>query len=113
MKDSFLLSFINTLILIVWFQTNAFIEYCGRFPIISKIVDNFNKMTQAGLSSSFPSFLALNYNSFFVRLITCPYCLNFWLSLGTSFFVGYKFFAFIYITSLIYYILILKLNKHE
>lgn len=113
MNDSILISFFNTFILIVWFQTNAFIEYFGKFPFVSKIVDNFNKMTQAGLSSSFTSFLALNYNSFFIRLITCPYCLNFWITLATSFFVGYQFFAFIYVTSLIYYMLILKLSKHE
>jgi len=113
MKEAIIISFFNTLVLLVWFQTNAFIEYFGKFPFISKVVDNFNKMNQAGLSTSFTSFLALNYNSFIIRLITCPYCLNFWMTLVTSFFVGYKFFALIYVISLIYYMLILKLNKHE
>lgn len=106
MKEAFLISFFNTLFLIVWFETNAFIEYFKNFPLIKKVIENYNNMLKSGIGNSFISFLALNYNCFFVRLITCPYCLNFWLSLATSFFVGYEFFAFIYVTSMIYYYLV-------
>jgi hypothetical protein len=113
MKDAFLISFLNTLILLVWFQTNAFAEYFKNFFIIKKIIRSYNSSLKADLKTSFVNFLSLNYDCFFVRLITCPFCLNFWISILTSFFVGYEFFPLIYVSSMIYYKVVNILTKYE
>jgi hypothetical protein len=113
MIEAFLFSFFNTLLLLVWFKTNAFIEYFKSFPFLNKVIHQYEKSTIAGLNTDFINFLRLNYNCFLVRLITCPFCLNFWLSIITSFFVGYKFFALIYVSSLVYYKIVNILSKYE
>lgn len=113
MTDAFIISFFNTMIMLVWFKTEAIIEYCYKIPFVSKYIIQYKKSLSAGIQSNFISFLLLNYNSFFVRLITCPYCINFWLTIATSFFVGFEFFAFIYVTSMIYYKLISLISNYE
>jgi len=113
MIDAFLISFFNTLILLIWFKTEAFIEYFRYSPLINKIIKQYDKSINSGINNNFINFLSLNYNSFLTRLITCPFCLNFWISVVTTFFVGYRFFALIYVTSLIYYKIVNILSKYE
>jgi hypothetical protein len=84
-----LLVFINLVclvitIMIVWFKTNAFVEYCSLF--------NFKKLLFGYDSGSdnltFPQYLYIKSRTLFsssifrflVALITCPLCLGFWLS---------------------------------
>lgn len=109
MIDAFLFSLFNTSVLIVWFQTNAFAEYLSFLPIVKQ----YNKAQQAGIAGSFTNFISLNYNSFFVRLVTCPYCLNFWLTLPYLFILNIKYLALIYIISLIFYKTLTILSKYE
>lgn len=113
MIEAFIISFFNATALIIWFKTEAFVEYCYKMPFLSKYISQYKKSLLAGIDSNFINFLLLNYNSFFIRLITCPYCINFWLTIVTSFFVGFKFFAFIYVTSMIYFKLINLISKYE
>jgi len=113
MIDALIFSFFNTLALLIWFKTNAFIEYFKYFPFINKIIKKYDDSCKAGLDIGFINFLKLNYDSFFIRLATCPFCINFWFSIITAFFVGYKFFALIYISSLVYYKIVNILSKHE
>lgn len=109
MINAILNSFLLSVILIVWFQTNAFVEYFSFLSIVKK----YHTAQNAGLNTLFINFLAINYNSFLIRLITCPYCLNFWMSLIFSLFIGWKFFGFLYILSMLYYKIILVLSKYE
>jgi len=113
MTEAFLISFFNVVILLIWFKTNAFIEYSRNFPYLNKIISSYNNSLKSGLDMNFINFLSLNYDSFVVRLLTCPFCLNFWISIITSFFVGYKFFALIYTSSMIYYKIVNILTKYE
>lgn len=76
---------LNLLLLTVWFQTNAFIEYAKILVVGNKFlkVDEFegeSRMTGV----NYPEFLQLNYNCFFTRLISCPYCILFWLCVVQS-----------------------------
>lgn len=110
MIEAFTISFFNVLVLIIWFKTDAFVEYFCFLPIVKK----YFKARELNLASSFSNFLAVNYNNhFIIRLISCVYCLNFWISILTSFFVGYKFFALIYFLSLINYKILHIISKYE
>jgi hypothetical protein len=113
MIEAFLISFFNVCVLLIWFKTNAFIEYFRNIPYFNKIISSYENSLKSGLDANFINFLSLNYDSFLIRLLTCPFCLNFWVSIITSFFVGYKFFALIYISSMIYYKIVNILTKYE
>ena len=92
--DLFFISCLVALILLIWFHTEAFLEYVtlvggNRFFL----VDDFRKkQSEAG---SYPSahmdyvnYLIAYHDGFFIRLITCPICFSFWLTLITCFFTG-------------------------
>jgi hypothetical protein len=113
MIDAFLFSFFNVALLLVWFQTNAFVEYGRYIPFIKRIINSYEKSLSAGINGTFINFLSLNYNSFFIRLVSCPYCLNFWLTLPYLYFFNIKYLAFIYIISLIIYKILNILSKYE
>jgi hypothetical protein len=70
-------------ILFSWFKTNVFYEYCALFGGKSffREFDNYPNL-------SYPQYLFINkekitskvqYRLFFIKLITCPVCLGFWL----------------------------------
>jgi hypothetical protein len=109
-----MLIFLNTIcfivfILIVWFKTDAYVQYCKllNFKIL---LLGFNKES----SLTFPQHLYItckqknncNCISFLIHLITCPVCVNVWLCIGCSFFVGgIVYTPLLYITSLLIYLL--------
>jgi len=102
-----------TSILLTWFKTNAFIDYCKLFNVFTSIVKSF-EFTD---SLSFPQFLFITYknsvknrlNVFLLKLVTCPICLSAWLCivLGTLF--GYfLYIPILYIGSLFFYFKLIK-----
>jgi hypothetical protein len=72
--------------LYVLFQTNAVYEYLNVLPLPEKIkkMKEYQKERQFDYSLSYRFFYTTNYNSFLIRLLTCPYCLGAWLSIGFS-----------------------------
>lgn len=73
---------LNVLVFIVWFQTDAFIEYCRRIPILKKkIYDPYYEAHMQDFSLDYVTYLKEKYyNTFFVKIITCPICCCIWLS---------------------------------
>jgi len=66
----------------MWFETDFIIEYVQIFRL-NKIINVFRLFTEqekAGSPLNFKEFLISNYDSFFVRLITCPTCFTTMLS---------------------------------
>jgi hypothetical protein len=51
------------------------VEYGKVF--IPKWFRGYNNM----IYSSYPEYLQAKYNNFFTRLISCPFCLGFWVAL--------------------------------
>ena len=82
--DSLYQSFLNCFILNVWFNTNAFYEYCKYFRVGSIcfwIVD-YEKKKELAPSLTYNSYLNVTFSdSFFIKLITCPICLSFWINI--------------------------------
>jgi len=103
-------SFISTFLLI-WFQTNVVFEYFRFLPFFKSICNKYKKSLEAGIGTNFINFIALNYNSFLVRLITCPYCITFWLCLPVCCIFNWKYFGLIYILSMLYFKLVVLISK--
>lgn len=82
MIDLLLFAFSGALILIVWFETDAFEEYMGLFNVGGLYFDLSNyRATKERIGISYTDYLSMNYNNFFINLITCPICLGIWINL--------------------------------
>ena len=71
--------------LILWFKTEAFEEYVtlmGGDKFFK--VKAYKKNREANALLTYHSFLLDRYDSFFIRLVTCPYCLGLWCCLTAS-----------------------------
>ena len=71
--------------LVVWFRTEAFEEYAtliGGDKFFR--VRAFRKSRERNAALTYHTFLLKKHESFFIRLITCPYCLCAWLCLVAS-----------------------------
>lgn len=75
-------SSIIALILLVWFRTDAWLEYTRVFHLdwLSKYKE-FDSKNKEDASLTYLHFLRRDHNNFFVRLITCPICLSIWLGI--------------------------------
>jgi len=110
-----LLVFINLVclvltIMIVWFKSGAFVEYCNLLGF-KKLLFGYDKNPN---DLTFPQYLYVKSRSLFkcsvcrflIALITCPLCLAFWLSLGAACLYGSILLTpLFYITVLISYFL--------
>jgi hypothetical protein len=106
-------SFLVALLLLVWFETDAFNEYCKLFKLTNFFyLDEFNATLKEGSTLSYPDFLREFYNSFFTRLISCPICLSVWLGGLCSLFVGLFSIGVITLLGLIIYKLVAKLISY-
>lgn len=104
-------SLISTLLL-VWFKSDAFVEY-GKLLGLNRLLE-LDKYEEKRSSESFeltyPMFLRITHDNFIFKLITCPLCISFWLSLILCLsFVNFYFIPVVYIVSLFIYGVITKL----
>lgn len=104
-------------ILIIWFKSDVIIEY-GKLLGLSKFlkIEEFEKKKDTeDLTLTYITFLRMTYNGhpikrFFIRLITCVWCLTLWLSIFTGIYFHSLFAVFIiFIFSLILYGVVIKL----
>jgi hypothetical protein len=102
----FKFAFLNIFLLIIWFNTDVFYEY---FKYISYFYNlfKFKQFEEFRFSHDeiYPNFLVIKYNNFFTKLISCPKCINFWITL-----VQVPFFNSIYSVFSIYTIGLLLYN---
>lgn len=76
----FIISII-ALVLLIWFRTEAWLEYCRLlgFDAIS-FYDDFSIKQKNDALLTYHIYLRRYHNCFFVRLITCPICLGTWVT---------------------------------
>ena len=74
-----MISFV-ALFLLIWFKTEAFVEY-AKLIHISKFfkIELYEEMKNNGADMSYHEFLLEHFNMFGTRLITCPICVSTWL----------------------------------
>ena len=112
--------FLVAVLLIVWFKTNAFIEYAevlglgGLFSL--SLFKEKRKNHPNGLT--YLNYLLIYQSSFIIRLITCPICLCIWLNVIYCAIVYWLFnFNFwyiglhIYLSLVLYYKILILLEK--
>lgn len=81
--DSLLISSLVAVALLMWFHTEAFIEYATLFSGNRFFhIDDFREKQKKDPMIDWITYLQVNHDSFFIRLITCQLCLSFWLTLA-------------------------------
>lgn len=102
-----------SLILIIWFNTEAFVEYCNVLRINLLWTKDYLNKKNNDVSLTYHAYLLYYHNSFFVRLITCPICFSFWVSLFICIFTNITFYKFslVVILSLFVYFMFDKISS--
>ena len=114
-----LLFFVNLVclviaVMLIWFKTNAYVEYCKLFGLTKMLIGYNNDSNDL----TFPQYLYIKSNTltkcsickFIIALITCPLCICFWLSLGAASLSGaFLLTPIYYVSSLIGFLLIERL----
>jgi len=72
-------------ILFLIFKTDVIVSYLCLFGY-----DDSEYRTTLGLGS-FPEFIRYKQRNFFTKLVSCPYCLGFWICLASSFIASVSF----------------------
>lgn len=88
------LSSIIALILLVWFNSDAIVDWGKLFGLSNFLkIDEFYKMraTYVPAQFSYPVFLKNKYDNFFTKLIACKLCLSIWISFVFSWVVALLF----------------------
>jgi hypothetical protein len=98
-------SAVVSVILLVWFRSDALAEYLEVLGLdIAFGVREYRKASsEVSYHMRYTDFLLLKYNSFFIRLITCPLCLSVWVSVIISATRGWELFPFLVVLPLIIY----------
>jgi hypothetical protein len=104
--------FLQVTILFIWFDTTAFEEYLRYISKdLFKIHAYIKEKTENDLTLTYHNYLKQFHNCFFIRLITCPICLNFWLSVIFSLYLSIFYIPIIFIVSLFVYYLLISIKK--
>ena len=96
---------------VLLYKTDFLVEYGKIFRLISFDIDIEYKCfkIQNNGKVNFLDFLQYKNNNFFTRLISCPYCLGFWMCLFVS---KIQFLFFIYFVYVLLYKLIDIMFSH-
>lgn len=70
------------LILLIWFRTEAWVEYTRLFHLdFLSFYKEYDAMKYQDVSLNYHLYLRREHNCFFIRMITCPICLAVWLGI--------------------------------
>ncbi len=112
--DLLIISTFPASILIVWFKTHAFTEYFQLFKLTNFFkIGKFLEYKKSFPAIEYIDYLLVSHNSFISRLVSCPYCIAFWLSIITCLLFGAISLANIscvYILSLMMYFIMCKIS---
>jgi hypothetical protein len=105
-------SFISCAVLLVWFKTEAVLEYAKLFGLGKIFYEKeYEKFAKTNMFLGYHDFLLKKHNCFVMRLITCPVCLTVWMSVFFALFFGFYYLCPNIIISLSIYFFVLKLMK--
>ena len=107
--ESILLALIGASTMILWLETDVVYEYASL--IFKNAFKDYENFVEPNFHGNFIRFLAFTKNNFFTRLLACPYCLGFWLTLFISAFTSLIYFGLIYFVILVSYFVVIKLSK--
>ncbi len=77
-----LISIIIGYLTFIWLKTNAIYDYTSWLLKKTNIFKEYEEfIEQKQMNLSLPDYLLLKKKSFFFKLITCPICCSFWMSM--------------------------------
>lgn len=83
----FISSSIVALFLVIWFRTEAFIEYCRLFHLdLISYYKDYDEKKANDVSLTYLTYLRRCHNGFKTKLITCPVCVAVWLAMLNAIF---------------------------
>jgi len=90
------LSCIISTFMLVWFKSDAFVEWMKLFGL-GKLIksDEYFDAKLDNFTITYPLFLKLKYNKFIFKLVGCNLCLCVWLSMILALFVASSILSFI------------------
>lgn len=103
-----------TLVLFIWFKTDAFVQYVKFFKLSwAFYVWEYNEYRKILPTVDYREFLSIRHPSFLANLLNCEICLSVWLGFVASFYIGFANGIVANIGGLIlyYFLLILRANK--
>lgn len=98
--------FWQAFLLFVWFQS-SFLDSLSRLPILKSILDreDYDKFAQTFDSAHYTLYLS---QTKYGKVFGCDVCMNFWMTMVTSYFLGYTLFPVTFILSFLVYNLLRK-----
>lgn len=106
--------FITTLILLVWFKTDAFVVYSTLLRLRNHfLIKEWEKFKiNEDCTVGYLQYLVLKYpDNFWFKLISCPICAGIWLSFIFSLLCGISLFPGICLASLFLYYLLDRIMR--
>jgi hypothetical protein len=78
-----LIFILNAVVLLyIWFETDGVVEWARALRLkFTKFDEFFEEQRKSRVTLTYPDFLLAKYNSFWIRLITCPVCLGVWVNI--------------------------------
>lgn len=99
---------IISLVLLIWFRTDAWLEYCRLFGLdCISFYSDYEKKKYNDVTLTYHIYLRRYHDSFFIRLITCPICLSVWL--GIVFILAKAAIGFLFLGFLAAFLILLDL----
>lgn len=82
--DFAIVALVLSYFLVVWLKTDAFAEYMILFRLTKLFhMEEYKQLRADGYDGNYVDFLVEYYkDKFFVRLLSCPVCLSFWLGMA-------------------------------
>lgn len=82
MTSLFVFTCLIALNLLIWFRTDAWLEYTRLFRLnFLSFYKDFDTKHKEDVSLEYLHYLRLYHNCFVIRLITCPVCLAVWMGI--------------------------------
>ncbi len=73
---------IVAMVLVIWFRTEAYVEYCRLFRLnFLSYYQDYDAKKKNDVSLKYHGYLKQYHNCFITRLLTCPVCVAMWLAI--------------------------------
>jgi len=77
----FMSSSIVAFFLLIWFRSDAYLEYCRLFKLnFISFYKDYDEKKKNDVSLTYHDYLRQYHDCFFTKLITCPICAAVWLA---------------------------------
>jgi len=102
----------NVFVLFMWLNTNVFYEYIKYISFLKNLllINQYENFCQDNEAILYSDFIRTFKPFFFIKLITCPFCLGFWIILIQYFIFNFNFF-FVFILLMSTYKIFFKISK--